>query len=152
MLSLLGKLIPSVLGNTINRVADVVSQRGSNEHDEYTERLRQSGSYTGDHRTWWDSLVDGINRLVRPCFTFGTIGLFVYSVVRPVEFHASMQALAAVPDPMWIILGTIVVFWFGEKKLAGLRKPKPPTAKEVGNVLESVRKIQELRVSEKHNV
>lgn len=144
MLGLFGKLLPGVLGNIINKGSGLLSQRGTNEHDENMERLRQAGSYTGYHRTWWDSLIDGINRLVRPGFTFGTIYLFALAIVRPIEFHAAMQALAAVPDPLWIILGTIVVFWFGEKKLAGLRKPRPPSAKEVEGILTNVRKIREL--------
>lgn len=146
MLNLLAKIVPGVLGNIATKTIETVKQGKNNEHDEMVERLRQVSSYMGENRTWWDSIVDGINRLVRPAFTFGTIGLFILAVIHPVEFHASMVSLASVPDPMWIILGTIVVFWFGEKKLNGLRKPKPPSAKEVEAILHSLERIKKLGV------
>ena len=71
-----------------------------------------------ENRTWWDSLIDGLNRLVRPIFTFGTIALFVWAVQDPVEFALSMRALAVVPDSMWVMMFTIVGFWFGTKFLS----------------------------------
>ena len=140
ILSLLGGPIASVAGNIINKVSEVKKRKD----DQYTERLKQAGSYMGYNRTWWDSLVDGINRLVRPGFTFGTLWLFYLAVSRPAEFHASMLALASVPNPLWAILGTIVVFWFGEKKLSGLRQPKPPSAKEVDSILTNIKEIKKL--------
>jgi hypothetical protein len=61
--------------------------------------------------------VDGVNRLVRPSFTYGTVALFVWAAKDPVEFTASMVALAAVPEMLWWILLTIVSFWFGGRLL-----------------------------------
>ena len=148
MLSLLGKIIPAVLGSGLSRtVASVVSQKVSTKHDENIERIRQAGSYTGEDRTWWDSTVDGINRLVRPGFTFGTLYLFYLAIVEPIGFAASMQALALVPEPLWYLLGAVILFWFGGKKIDAFRKPKPASAKEVGLVLNNIRKIKELENS-----
>ena len=144
LLSLLGGSLAKGVGSIVGRVLDSKDKKIGSEHSESIERLRQAGSYMGDNRTWWDSLVDGVNRLVRPCFTFGTLFLFYLSVSNPIAFHSSMQAMSAIPDPLWIILGTIIVFWFGQKKLDGLRKPRPPSAKEVEGILHNVKKIKEL--------
>ena len=144
-----GGMIAHGMSGITGVVGKVIGAKNASEHEENIERLRQAGSYIGENRTWWDSLVDGINRLVRPCFTFGTLFLFYLAVDAPTRFHAAMVALAEVPDPMWIILGTIVIFWFGEKQLKGLRRPKPASTKEVEGVLRNIRKIEELRSSKK---
>ena len=68
-----------------------------------------------DGRTWWDSLVDGLNRLPRPIMTFGTIALFAWAAMDPEEFAVAMVGFGAIPEAMWWILGAIVSFWFGGK-------------------------------------
>lgn len=62
---------------------------------------------------WFDSLMDGINRLPRPILALGTIGLIVSAMVDPVWFASRMVGLAAVPEPLWWLLGSIVIFYFG---------------------------------------
>jgi len=63
----------------------------------------------GDNRTWFDSLVDGINRLIRPgvtIFLFGGIG--------------GAWDLPKVGDIDPIILtwtGTVFLFWFGGRAI-----------------------------------
>ena len=37
-------------------------------------------------RTWWDSLVDGLNRLPRPLITLGILAFFVLAPLEPVRF------------------------------------------------------------------
>jgi hypothetical protein len=68
---------------------------------------------------WWDSLIDGVNRLPRPLMTFGTIFLFFYAIYDPVTFSVWMVALQGIPDNLWYIMGTIILFWFGGKMLVG---------------------------------
>ena len=62
---------------------------------------------------WWASFIDGINRMVRPFFTFGIVALFLWAVINPVRFQISMVALQAVPDLLWYIFLTVIGFWFG---------------------------------------
>jgi hypothetical protein len=62
---------------------------------------------------YWAAFVDGLNRLVRPSFTFGIVALFVWAALDAVGFTVTMTALAAVPDMLWYIFLTIIAFWFG---------------------------------------
>ena len=77
---------------------------------ELDHALRQAAlaQLTGEfraERSWFDTLIDGINRLPRPVMAGGTIGLFVYAMVDPVAFAARMQGLVLVPEPLWWLLG-----------------------------------------------
>lgn len=92
----------------------------------------------------WNALVDGLNRLVRPLFTYGTVALFIWAVVDPIEFSKSMTALGLVPEALWIILGTIVVFWFGGRTLEGM-KASPIDPKRVAATLQTIKQIDQLR-------
>jgi hypothetical protein len=90
-----------------------------------------------ENRTWWDSLIDGINRLPRPILTFGTIALFIWAVVDPVEFVVSMQALTVVPQMLWAIFLTIIGFWFGGKILERVNPSfKMPTLADAKKVMQ----------------
>lgn len=73
----------------------------------------QFASEFGHSKNWFDSLIDGLNRLPRPIFAFGTIYLFIMCWNNPVQFVAGAKNLELMPQEMWWILGTIVVFFFG---------------------------------------
>lgn len=64
----------------------------------------------------FDRVVNGLNRLPRPCLAFGTIGLFVYAMADPVGFGARMVGLQAIPEPLWWLMGAIVAFYFGARE------------------------------------
>ncbi|MFO1203949.1 MAG: holin family protein [Tabrizicola sp.] len=79
--------------------------------------LRQLGEeYQHPALSWFDRMVNGLNRLPRPMLAFGTIGLFVYAMVDPVPFAQRMVGLNAVPEPLWWLLGAIVAFYFGARE------------------------------------
>ena len=79
--------------------------------------LRQLGEeYQHPALSWFDRMVNGLNRLPRPFLAFGTIGLFVYAMVDPVGFAQRMVGLNAVPEPLWWLLGAIVAFYFGARE------------------------------------
>jgi len=91
---------------------------------------------------WFDSLVDGLNRLPRPILAFGTIWLIVFAMRDPVAFGERMQGLALVPDPLWWIMGAIVSFYFGAREMHKFRAERIASPQLVENV---VRNIGELR-------
>ncbi len=64
-------------------------------------------------RTWWDSLIDGLNRLPRPLITLGILAFFVLAPVAPVRFLEIAQAYQMMPDGFWALLGIIIAFYFG---------------------------------------
>lgn len=66
--------------------------------------------------SWFDRLIDGVNRLPRPMLAFGTIGLIVFAMADPLSFSRRMVGLNAVPEPLWWLLGAVVTFYFGSRE------------------------------------
>lgn len=102
------------------------------------------------NRTWFDGLIDALNRLPRPMLAFGTIGLFVAAMTDPIWFAERMQGLVLVPDQLWTLLGIVVAFYFGARELAhfrqsGIERAAMDAAANVPVVLENIEKIRELR-------
>jgi hypothetical protein len=64
-------------------------------------------------RTWWDSLVDGLNRLPRPLITLGILGFFVLAPLQPVRFLEVARIYALMPDGFWALLSVVIAFYFG---------------------------------------
>ena len=60
--------------------------------------------------TWFDSFVDGLNRLVRPVMTFWVFGILTGMLGIPAH-------LADIPPMLWNIIWTIVTFWFGSRMI-----------------------------------
>lgn len=97
--------------------------------------------------------VEGMNRLVRPTFSYGTAAFFVWAVYDPINFTISMQALSLVPDFMYGIFLTIVGFWFGGRiveKYADA-KLRGPSAEQLQEVLENQRRIMQGNYSTSQN-
>ncbi len=69
-------------------------------------------------RTWFDSLMDGANRIPRPALAMGTLALFIAAMYDPVWFAERMQGISLVPEPLWWLLGAIVSFYFGARQQA----------------------------------
>lgn len=79
--------------------------------------LRQLGEeYQHPALSWFDRMVNGLNRMPRPLLAFGTLGLFIYAMVDPEAFAVRMVGLNAVPEPLWWLLGAIVAFYFGARE------------------------------------
>ena len=94
-------------------------ERDQQNHDEFqTVQSSYQAEYSNTGGIF-NSLVDGINRLVRPFFTFGTIALFIWAVIDATAFIDAMGALKTVPIELWTIEGTIIAFWFGSKSIFG---------------------------------
>lgn len=114
------------------------------ENAEFLAVLNQFGAEFAQPRVgWFDALVNGLNRLPRPAFAFGTIGLFVFAFWRPIEFTARMQALAVVPDSLWWLLGAVVSFYFGARELNHARgRAAAPDPAQVAAVAENIKAIR----------
>lgn len=89
------------------------------------------------HRTWWDSFVDGLNRLVRPGLALGSQLAFVWVWWDPVSFAECMQALQLVPEMLWYIWLTIFGFFFGGRII----EKAPKTWKVEPRAMEVAREI-----------
>ncbi len=94
-----------------------------------TAALEQLGAeFVHSSTNWFDTAVNGINRLPRPMLAFGTIGLFVYAMVDPPRFADRMVGLNAVPEPLWWLLGAVVAFYFGARETHYFRARQTATA------------------------
>ena len=63
--------------------------------------------------TWWDSFIDGLNRLPRPLITLGVGAFFVLAPLDPLRFAQVARAYELMPDGFWALLSIIVAFYFG---------------------------------------
>lgn len=111
----------AALGQAAKGVAEVFTPSATRRMELSAEAqmaaLRQLGEeYQHPMLSWFDRVVNGLNRLPRPLLAFGTLGLFVYAMVDPVAFAARMVGLNAVPEPLWWLLGAIVAFYFGARE------------------------------------
>lgn len=139
----------SALGGLIRPATDLTrvvrGDRAASEQMDHVWRKavmeQMAAEFSVPHRSWFDSLINGFNRLPRPALAFGTLGLFVYAMANPVSFAARMQGLQLVPDQLWWLMGAIVSFYFGARELHYFRDRRPKIAVE--DVLE-VRRTQDV--------
>jgi hypothetical protein len=97
--------------------AEGASQRG---HDLDSATLNQFAAefVARAQRTWWDSLVDGLNRLPRPALTLGVFALLVWTVIDPVFMAEVFTAWAIIPIEVWGLITIVVTFFFGGRQQA----------------------------------
>ncbi|MCH2097449.1 MAG: holin family protein, partial [Pseudomonadales bacterium] len=93
-----------------------------------------------------NALADGMNRMGRPVITYGVIALFCSAMWSPTWFAARMQGLTLVPEPLWIIFGAIVSFFFGAREFSKIRSAS--LAKEAARIADAtptvIRTVKEL--------
>ncbi len=82
--------------------------------------------FTNANNGWFDSFINGINRLPRPIMALGTVGLFAFAMANPDGFANRMQGLAYIPDPLWWLLGAVVSFYFGAREFHYARGATAP--------------------------
>ena len=119
----------SMITGLLNPVNDVIKTAfGSREARDQTAASENAASmqeYAAEfapraQRTWFDSLVDGLNRLQRPTYTFSTLGLFWLAYKNPKDFAQIMLSIALIPEQFWIIIGMIVGFLFSSRMIEKL--------------------------------
>ena len=86
------------LGQTVTSVAEVFRPNATRAlelgHDAYkAAHASHSAEFQYARGGWFDSLVNGLNRLPRPLLALGTLGLFVYAMADPDGFAVRMGAL-----------------------------------------------------------
>lgn len=148
-MGLISRIFSGGVSDAANAVTDVAevfrpnaeasAQRASDQST--GARGQYAAEFAGPERkSWFNSLVDGLNRLPRPMMAFGAIGLIVYAMADPVGFTIRMKGLDAVPQELWWLLGAVVSFYFGARELKYARAAKP--ARQI------VQEITELRTLE----
>lgn len=100
------------------------------------------------NRTWWDSFVDGLNRLPRPLLTFAIVGLFVLAPLDPERFLLIAKAYELMPSGYWALLTVIIGFYFGgrmqlKSQDMAVKKDAVQAAKELVAMRKEFRKLDE---------
>ena len=120
-MGLIGQIMSAIFGDGRNVVAETMQVFRENaengvvrDADAKAAALAQlAAEFGGPRQGWFDRFIDGLNRLPRPMLALGTIGLFVAAMSDPVWFAQRMVGVAAVPEPLWWLMGAIVSFYFG---------------------------------------
>jgi len=108
----------NVLVETAEVFRENADKAGERQSATQAAALAQFAAEFRDQRSWFDRLIDGINRLPRPMMAFGALGLIVSAMYSPDWFAARMSGLAQVPEPLWWLMGAIVSFYFGARHQA----------------------------------
>ncbi len=114
------------LGRVGVEVVDAIRPNATRQmqlgHDAYSAaQAGYAAEFTSRGGGWFDTLVNGLNRLPRPVLALATPGLFGYAMVDPAGFSVRMRGLAEVPEPLWWLLGAVVAFYFGARETHYLR-------------------------------
>ncbi|MFN4058919.1 MAG: holin family protein [Roseinatronobacter sp.] len=117
------------LGQTVTQVAEVFRPNATRAlelgHDAFAAvHASHMAEFQHARSGWFDTAVNGLNRLPRPLMALGTLALFVYAMADPAGFGVRMAALALVPEPLWWLLGAVVAFYFGAREAHHLRLTK----------------------------
>ncbi|KEA62667.1 Methionine synthase I, cobalamin-binding domain [Marinobacterium lacunae] len=121
------------------QMADIERDRASLEQfsAEFHNRLR---------RTWWDSLVDGLNRLPRPLLTIAVLSFFVLAPINPERFLLIAKSFEIMPPGYWALLSVIISFYFGgrmqlKSQDLKIRKDAVDAAKELISLRREFRQL-----------
>ena len=125
MFKWLGKLGNALFGSSDKGIVTEVSDAVDKWVPSETTRHRMSiedmqagdssqasarGMQLRSHDSWFDILIDGLNRLPRPIITFWVIGV-LFGIV-PIPVHWEM-----IPPMVWNVIWTVVTFWFGARMI-----------------------------------
>ncbi len=135
-MGLIGKILGgqgAAIGGAVRDVAEVFTASATKQMElsaaAQQAALGEMGAeFTSAGNGWFDSLVNGLNRLPRPFLALGTVGLFVYAMIDPVAFSTRMVGLNAVPEPLWWLLGAVVAFYFGARETHYFRAARAGSA------------------------
>ena len=150
--SLVSSGLGSILGGANSLAKTVFGDKAAKEAAIHQEQMELQKGYQAEFlapekRGWFNQLVDGANRLVRPLFTYGIVALFIWACVDPVQFTMTVQALGVVPELLWYIMMTIIGFWFGgrllEKAPMRVSKKEMTAAKTVAKEIAEERDLWE---------
>lgn len=125
-MALIDRIFGMVFGSGSNVVRDAVevfrenaeaaAGREAARADAALDQFAQE--FIRDERSGFDRVMDGVNRIPRPAMALGTLALFGAAMGDPAWFAQRMAGLAAVPEPLWWLLGVIVSFYFGARHQA----------------------------------
>ncbi len=143
-------LLTPVLGAVNNTVKTVFGDKAARDqfsHEENTATLAQYAAEfqsRPERNTWFDSFVDGLNRLQRPTYTFSVLAIFWLAFRDTQRFAEIMEAFSLVPEQFWVLAGIIVGFLFSSRMIENLpisQVFKGVSKEEVKSIREAAKEI-----------
>ncbi|SMF56089.1 Holin of 3TMs, for gene-transfer release [Alteromonadaceae bacterium Bs31] len=104
--------------------------------------------HSRQNRTWWDSFVDGLNRLPRPLLTIAIVSFFVLAPLDPARFLEIAKAYELMPPGYWALLSIIIGFYFGGRMQLKaqdftIKKSAVQAAKELVQIKKEFRQLDD---------
>lgn len=151
-MGVIGRLFDLLFGGGRNGVVETIEVfRENAEKEALRAQDRQAAAlaqfaqeFRDTHRSGFDRLMDGINRLPRPLMALGCIALFVAAMVNPLWFAARMQGMALVPEPLWWLLGVVVSFYFGARHQSKHQQFQKDIAQHLTQSKEVIAQIEDI--------
>jgi hypothetical protein len=109
--------MPQIIDKLGTVVAEIEAENGAPlpEYQPSTPQAKQG----------YNRLIDALNRLPRPLMALLSLAFFIVAGINPPWFETRMQALSAIPEPMWWIVGAVITFFFGARETHYMRSGKP---------------------------
>ena len=146
-------------GSAIGKIGDIAKSIWGNQESRdkyaYKQEMSVQDSYAAEFlapekKHWFNMLVDGVNRLVRPLFTYGIMAMFIWAAIDPKDFYVYIKNIEIIPEAMWWVMLTIIGFWFGGRLFEIGKMPStridPRVAQDIFN--ERADRQAEMRYSE----
>lgn len=114
--------LTGIMGGVNSIVKTIFGDREAKDRYVHEQEISVQESYQAEFlapekKHWFNMLVDGANRLVRPFVTYSVLAMFYWASMDPVNFTYYIQTLQIVPELMWYIMGGIFLFWFGGRMI-----------------------------------
>jgi len=114
-----GGLVKSV-GGVVKTIFGDKAARDQYGADEAAAGLNQfAAEFQVQNRTWFDSVIDGVNRLMRPTMWYSTLVYLWLSWSDIEQFVEVTNGLRLVPEPVFVLLGIMVGFLFPIREIKG---------------------------------
>ncbi|MBI1495384.1 3TM-type holin [Halocynthiibacter styelae] len=97
------------------------------------------------NRTRFDSLADGLNRLVRPAVTLCVLLPIPITMIWPGHMAIAIASLALLPVGYWAIVGTVTSFYYGGRMQLKAQEFHTSLAATVANAPRIIETIDSLR-------
>jgi hypothetical protein len=147
-MSILGKVVAGGAKELIEaggEVAEIfVANKTKREESDAAIRTKTLEQFAAEFlarppQTWWDSFVDGWNRVPRPLFATAVFGMLAWTVIDPIGASASWMAFDTVPEWLAWLFGVIIAFYFGGRAISPSARMLKRTPEQTAAALEMIR-------------
>lgn len=154
----MGFLINLLTGGVVDKIGGLFKQffgnkekRDDQKAEENVKVLDQFAAEFHDRtgRTWFDSLVDGLNRLPRPLGFFTTMWMFVWPVYDAEGFSVAMNSYTLMPAWLTQLIFGVWALYFGGRIITKDFAMGGPSTKAIATYLATQKAIKSTFASEK---